>query len=176
MLGISDPPDYRDALPQVAPQGLVAASPVPCDHGVRGLQDRVAGAVVLVQDDGPGSGEVTLEVEDVADRGPPEGVDGLVGIAHHHQLGRSGGRSLGCRCGGLTAQFTDQRVLGVVRVLVFVHQHMPEPAPVLLPDLREGLEQVDGGHDQVVEVEGVGGPEARLVFLIDPGIGLLHRS
>ena len=38
-------------------------------------------------------------------------------------------------------QLADQHVLGVVRVLVFVDQHVPEAAPVVLGDGRVGLQQ-----------------------------------
>jgi hypothetical protein len=44
-----------------------------------------------------------------------------------------------------------------------------EAPPVVLGDVREGLEQVDGRHDQVVEVEGVGLLQARLVQGVDLG-------
>ena len=176
VFGVGNPADDRGAIPQVAPQRLVAASPVPGDHRVRGLEHGVGGAVVLVQHDRPGAREVVLEIENVADRRPPEGVDGLVRVAHHHQLGRFHRRRPRGRRGGLSAEFADQRVLGVVGVLVLVHQHVAEPSAVLLADLGERLEQVHGGHDQVVEVEGVGGPQPRLVVLVDLGVGLLHRA
>jgi hypothetical protein len=50
-------------------------------------------------------------------------------------------------------EFADEDVLGLVGVLVLVDEHMPEPAPVVLGDVREGLQDVDRRHDQVVEVE-----------------------
>ena len=53
---------------------------------------------------------------------------------------------------------------------------MTKPSAVFLPNLRERLEQVHSGHDQVIEVEGVGGPQPLLVVLIDLGVGLLHRA
>ena len=56
-----------------------------------------------------------------------------------------------------------QRVLGVVRVLVFVDQHVTEAAAVVLRDVREDAQDVDRRHDEVVEVERVGLPQAPLV-------------
>ena len=53
-------------------------------------------------------------------------------------------------------EFPDQGVLGVVGVLVLVHQHVAEPPPVVLEDLGERAEHVHGLADQVVEVHGVG--------------------
>ena len=80
-----------------------------------------------------------------------EGVDRLVGVADHAQLGRLRAR----RARGAD-QLADQDVLGVVGVLVLVDEHVPEPAAVVLGDVREGLQQVHRRHDQVVEVERVG--------------------
>ena len=62
----------------------------------------------------------------------------------------------------------------MVGVLVLVDQHVPEPAPVDLPHVGELLEQVDGEHDQVVEVECVGLPQPLLVQLVRRRVGLLE--
>ena len=107
---------------------------------------------------------VVLELEDVADRRAAERVDGLVGVADDAQLGgrhRHVGRVVG-RCPAAD-QLLDQLVLRVVGVLVLVDEDVPEPAPVVLGDVREGLQQVDRRHDQVVEVERVGLPQPALV-------------
>ncbi len=40
----------------------------------------------------------------------------------------------------------------MIGVLVFVDKHMPESAAVLLGHVRQGLEQVDRDHDQVIEI------------------------
>ena len=52
-------------------------------------------------------------------------------------------------------QQVDQPVLGVVGVLVLVDEHEAEGALVVLAAVREALEQLDGLHEQVVEVHGV---------------------
>ena len=41
-------------------------------------------------------------------------------------------------------ELADQHVLGVVGVLVLVDEDVAEPAPVVLGDVREGLQQPDG--------------------------------
>ncbi len=87
----------------VGPELLGLAALVVADHRVGGVEDRLGRAVVLLEQDRAGVGEVLLEVEDVADVGAPEGVDRLVGVADHHQLARgstrsaSGSRSFGVR-------------------------------------------------------------------------------
>lgn len=71
-------------------------------------------------------------------------------------------------------EFPDERVLRVVGVLVLVDHDVPEAAPVVLGDVREGAQQVDRGHDQVVEVERVGLAQPRLVHRVSLGEGLLE--
>lgn len=144
------------ALAGLRPQVLGAAAGVALDDGVGGVEDVLGGAVVLLQQDGAGLRVVLLELEDVADRRAAEGVDRLVGVADHAEFG------------GLVAgadELADQGVLGVVGVLVLVDQDVPEAPPVVLGDVGERLEQVDGGHDDVVEVQRVG--------VVQPG--LVHR-
>jgi hypothetical protein len=55
----------------------------------------------------------------------------------------------------MPGQLADERVLGVVGVLVLVDQDVPEAALVDGSHLRKSAEQVDRLADQVVEVESV---------------------
>ena len=57
-------------------------------------------------------------------------------------------------------QLPHERVLGVVGVLVFVHQNMPEFTAIIVCDFGELLEQKHGFADEVVKVEGVRGAKA----------------
>jgi hypothetical protein len=67
------------ALADVRPQLLAHPAAVVADDAVRGVQDGLRGAVVLLQADDPGLGELVLEREDVRDVGSAEAVDGVVG-------------------------------------------------------------------------------------------------
>ena len=160
VLVVGDVADDPLAVAGVGPQPLVLAAGVLGDDGVGGRQDRLRGAVVLLEQHDGGVGVVVLEVLDVADVGAAEGVDRLVGVTDDAQLGRRrprrarSGRSPAAAGGA--DELADQDVLRVVGVLVLVDQHVAEPPPVVLGDVGEGLEQVDRRHDQVVEVERVG--------------------
>ena len=79
----------------------------------------------------------------------------------------------GSGLGIVRAQLPDQDVLGVVGVLVLIDQHMPEPAAILLAQVREGLQQVHGGHDQVVEVQRVGRHQPALILPVRLRVALL---
>ena len=97
---------------------------------VGGGEDRLRRAVVLLELDDLGVGEVVLEVEDVADVGAAEGVDRLLVVADHRQVAV------------LLGQDLQPAVLRAVRVLVLVHEHVLEVVLVALAHLREELEQV----------------------------------
>jgi hypothetical protein len=109
-------------------------------------------------------GVVGLELLDVADRRPAEGVDRLVGVTDDDELAGGDGTVLG---GGWSSDRRRARgradILRVVGVLVLVDQHVPEPPPIVLGDVRESLEHVDRRHDEVVEVQGVGLTQAALI-------------
>ena len=149
----------------VGPEVLLPPARVAGDHGVGGGEDRLRRAVVLLEQDRPGVRIVVLEVLDVADRRAPERVDGLVRVAHHAELRRCHpGRGVVPGPGRTADERPDQDVLGVVGVLVLVHHDVPEPAPVVRRNLRVRPQQPDGLPDQVVEVEGVGRLQPRLVL------------
>ena len=60
-------------------------------------------------------GVVALEFLNITDGGPAEGINGLIGIAHYAQLGGIGAELSPAH------ERSNQRVLGVVGVLVFVN-------------------------------------------------------
>ena len=161
------------------PQLLGATVGVAFDDRVRRGEDVLRGTVVLLQQNRVGVRVVLLEVRNITDIRATEGVDGLVGVTHHGQLGRGHGVRVGAtvsRCLRVGAdQFTHQLVLGVVGVLVLVHEDVAELAAVVVRDFGELLEQEDGAANQVVKVEGVGGAQTLRVDGVDLRDGLLVR-
>ncbi len=87
VLGVGDIAGDPGTGAGLRPQVLRAAVLVPLDDGVRGAEDGLRGAVVLLEQDGGGVRIVLLELEDVADRGAAEGVDRLVGVTDDAQFG-----------------------------------------------------------------------------------------
>jgi hypothetical protein len=61
----------------------------------------------------------------------------------------------------------------VVRILVLVHEDVPERLLPALASVGEALEHLNGEHQQVVEVDGVRGEQAALVEVIGLGDGLV---
>ena len=70
------------------------------------------------------------------------------------------------------AQQLDDLVLRVVRVLELVDEDVPEAFLVRRPHVVAGLQQVGRDHEQVVEVERVGGQQSLLVLRVDVGDAL----
>ena len=84
-------------------------------QGVRRIQDRLHGTVVLLQgDDVRGSIELPWKFEDVVDPRGAERVDGLRVIANHAQAA------------AIRLQGRENLRLQAVGILVFVHQHVVE--------------------------------------------------
>ncbi len=135
----------------VGPQRLRHPGGVVGDDGVGGVQDGAGGTVVLLERHDRGAGKGVLELDDVGDVGAAPAVDGLVEVAHRAHLVV------------LTGDHHHQVVLGAVGVLVLVDQDVAEPAAVALQHVGEAAEQVDGDHQQVVEVHGRGSQQALLV-------------
>ena len=63
----------------------------------------------------------------------------------------------------------------MIGVLVFIHEHMPKAAPILLAKIRECLQQMHSSHDQIVEIQRVRGNQASLVFPVSLRIAFLLR-
>ncbi len=168
MLGVRDVSGDPGTGAGVGPEVLRTTALVALDDRVGRGQDRLRGAVVLLQHDRGRVRIVLLELEDVADGRAAEGVDRLVRVTHDAQLG---GGVLGT---GRADQLPYERVLSVVGVLVLVDEDVPEAAAVVLGDVGERLEQVHRRHDDVVEVQGVRFAQPGLVERVSLGERLLE--
>ena len=136
-------------------QAFVLALRVVAHHGVGGAQDMTRGAVVLLQLDGLAVFKVLLKVQDIGDVGTTPAINGLVVVAHNHEVLVLGGQQVG------------DLVLDVVGVLVLVDANVAEALLVLVEHLGAGAQQLECAHEQVVEVHGVGGTQAALQLQVD---------
>ena len=94
---------YLLASSAIGPKVLGRAIGVLRDDGICSREDVLGGAIVLLQKYRLGSREVPLKLGDVSYVRTPEGVDGLVAIAHHSQI---------CRWHNLTGFLVHELVLG----------------------------------------------------------------
>ena len=138
-------------------QLLVLATLVVHDQPVGGPADRLRAAIVLLEPHHLALGEIALELQDVANLGPPPAVDRLVGIARHAQVAM------------LRRQRPHNHVLGEIRVLVFIDQDVPEPRRQLQPHFLVLDQQPGHMGQQVVEIDGVRSQQQLLVALVSSG-------
>ena len=88
-----------------------------------------------------------------------ERIDALGIIAHHTHLLV------------LVGELEHDAVLGIVGVLILVHQHIAELRGILQTDVGMVLEQEEGMHQQVVEVHGIALPAALPITAVDVADG-----
>ena len=131
-------------------QALVLALRVVAHHGVGGAQDVTRRAIVLLQLDGLAVFKVLLKVQDVGDVGATPAVNGLVIVAHDHEVLVLSGQQVG------------DFVLNVVGVLILVDANVAEALLVLIEHLGTGAQQLERAHEQVVKVHRIGGAQAAL--------------
>ena len=133
------------------------------NHGIGRAQDVCRRTVVLLQLDHAGAGMVPLEVEDVADIGPPPAVDGLILVAHHRDAA------------GAAREETHQAVLHAVGVLELVDQNVIEPLGQRGSHRAVGAAQAQGPEQKAAEVHRVGRGQALLVAAVGLGDDLVER-
>ena len=127
------------------------------DDRVRGIEDGLGRAVVLLQQDRRRIGERRLELQDVADVCATEPVDRLVAIADDTYLAV------------LLGEHRHHGVLHLVGVLILVDEYVLEPALIVLEDIEVIPEQSHRVEQKVVEVHGAGFTKPVLVFGVDLG-------
>ena len=127
------------------------------DEAVGGLDDELCGAVVLLQLEELGVGVGLAEVKDIVDVGAAEAVDALGIVAHHADAL------------ALAGEQPDDALLGEVRVLILVDEHILELLDVFLADVLMLVEEQERLHQQVVEVHRVGLTAPHRVHLIYGG-------
>ena len=133
------------------------------DDGVRGGEHIAHTAVVLLEFHCMAVGIVLLELEDVADVGTAPRVNGLVVVAHDHDVFV------------LLRQKPGDSILRMVRVLIFIHHDVTEALLVCLEHIGVVLQQQIRVHEQVIEVESVRSTQTLLQSRVDSGGHLPHR-
>ena len=139
----------------VGEQRLAEAALVVGDEAGGGGQDMTTGAVVTLQPDHLGAGEIGLEAQDVVHLGAAPAVDGLIVVADAADVRFTAG------------QQPQPQVLGHVGVLVFVDQDVAEPALVVGQHVRVLAKQPDRLQQEIAEVDRVQLLEALLVGRVE---------
>ena len=134
--------DFLAALLR-APQFLRAAPRVIFDERVRGAEDEVRRAVVLLQLDHRGIRKVRLEFQNVRRLRAAPAVDGLVVVAHDRDVAL------------LVGEQRDEVELQAVRVLEFVHHDVAELPLPALAHIAVLAKQPHREQEQIIKVHRV---------------------
>ena len=110
------------------------------DQAIGSVHDILGGTVIPFQLEDTATGIKILELQDIIYISASEGIDALGVIPYHADMAVS-----------LAKPLHDQ-VLGEVRILILIHQYIPEEVPVFLQDGRMIPEQDIGLQQQVVEI------------------------
>ena len=122
------------ALLILAEHILVYLSFVLAYQAIGSLHDKLRGTVVLLQLKEARTLILLLEIEDVIDIGTTETVDALCIVSHHTDTSV------------LAGQLQDDLLLGVVRILILIDQHIAETLHIFLADILMVLKQQEGLH------------------------------
>ena len=112
-------------------------------QAVGSLHDELCRAVVLLQLIQPRILVLLLEVQNIVDISPAEAVDTLRIVAHHAHLSV------------LLCQLKHDSLLGIVRVLILIDQHITETLGILSAYVLMLSEQHVRLYQQVVKIHGV---------------------
>ena len=143
------------ACGQFRPQGFFHTARIMGDDLIGRVQNIGGAAVVLFQLDDLRVREVLLEIQNIADVRAAPAVDALVVVAHHAQVAAVFGDQL------------HQRVLGEVGILILVHMDVLKALPIAFQHGRMIGEQFQCAHQQIVEVQRVGGLEPLFVAVVN---------
>ena len=145
---------HRLAAAEVGAQRLLVPLRVVADHPVRGVENRLGGAVVGLQPHHRRLGVVFLEVQDLGDVGAAPGIDRLVVVPHHAHVAV------------LFADPPHDLVLRPVGVLVLVDEQVL--VLLLQPAAHPGVvaQEAHGEEEEVVEVQFPRAVEELLVALV----------
>ena len=124
-------------------------------------EDMAGGAVVALQLDDLGAGEILFEAEDVVDFGAAPAVDRLVVVADAADIDLS--TLAPWSSSGALRQQPQPHVLCRIGVLVLVHQNVAEAFVIFLQHVRMFLEHADRMQEEVAEIAGIQRQQAVLI-------------
>ena len=112
-------------------------------QAIGSLYDAFRRAVVAFQFEEARLCVLLLKLQDIVDVCPSEGVDALCIVAYHAYIMM------------LRRELQHYLLLGIVCVLILIHQKVAELCSVLLADFGVFLKEVEGINQQVVKVHGI---------------------
>ena len=130
---------------------------------IRGGEDHLCRAIVLLQFDRPCLGIVLFKIHDIADIRAAPAIDGLIRVTYDTEVVM------------LLRQKFGEPVLRAVRVLILIHENISEPVLILFTDILMLLQKNHGNHQQIVKIQRVVFPQFLCIQMINIGNLLLKE-
>src|SRR5699024_9337002 len=105
------------------------------------IKYRFGGTVILFQKNNPCIGIILFKAQNITDIRAAPPIDGLIGISYGTQLLRA------------ACELLDEEILGMVCILVLIYMDILKPALIIFQHFRYPLEQMDGLHNQIIEIK-----------------------
>ena len=128
------------------PKVFSTAAGVVFDEAIRGREDRIRAAVILLETDDLGIGEVVFKLQDVRHLGAAPSVDALIVIAHHANIRRRA-----------RSQHAHEIELEAVGILELIDEHLGVAGSPLVADIGVFIQKLNGLHKEVVKIHRVQG-------------------
>ena len=125
----------------IGPQPLVLSGRIVPDHRVRRIQNRLRGAVILLQLDHLRLRKYLFKIQDIADIRPSELINRLIVVADHAEISV------------LLRQEPYQLKLSRIGVLIFIHADITKTLLIAVEHIRIHPEQLHRFHDQIVKIQ-----------------------
>ena len=142
------------ALAPVCPEGFLLSLYIVSDHRVRGVEHILRGTVILLEFDNKRIRIYLFKIQNVADVGASEAVDGLVVIADNAEIAVS------------VSEEPYQLKLRSVGVLILIHHDIAESVLIIGQHFVVGVKQFHGQHEQVVKIQRIVLFESFLIFVV----------
>ena len=142
------------SLTVAGPELLSLSAQIVGDYRIGGIQNRLGGAVILLQTDGSASLVLLFKIQDIFDGCAPEAVNTLIVIAHNADIFIS------------PSQQRGEQILHMVGVLILVHQNIAEFSLIVSTDIFVLLQQLYGHKDDIIKVQSIVFPEPLLILHI----------
>ena len=110
--------------------------------------------VILHQHNGSGIRIILLKIHNIADICTTPAINGLIRIANYAEIAIA------------TGQKGSKLILCSIGILILIHQHIPEPSLIPLPNFLIFLQKGNSHQQQIIKVQGIIFSQHCLVFLI----------
>ena len=133
----------RFACTIVGPKPFSLTAQIMGNHRIGRIQNGLCRTIVLLQANHTGATVLLFKIQNIFDGGATETIDTLIIVTHYTNIFIA------------TCQNTGQQILGMVGILIFVHQHITEFPLIICPHIFVFLQQFNCQQNNIIKVNGI---------------------